>query len=152
MKTKSLVTSSLIRVLLFDLCSSPLAQLPKETEAHKAERLKWWTDSRFWMFIHWGLYALTPGGGRAGLIQCTTRIDNTNGRYQKLPSLSIAVQPSEARCGILGGPYKSSPKALGDIQHDLCGLERWQKKLPSNCTQLLLVCLLTANQSNRNIP
>ncbi len=29
-----------------------------ETPAEKAERLKWWTDARFGMFIHWGLYAL----------------------------------------------------------------------------------------------
>lgn len=30
----------------------------KETEAEKAQRLKWWTDARFGMFIHWGIYAL----------------------------------------------------------------------------------------------
>lgn len=29
-----------------------------ETDAQKAERMKWWTDARFGMFIHWGLYAL----------------------------------------------------------------------------------------------
>ncbi len=34
------------------------AQLPKETEAQKAQRMKWWTEARFGMFIHWGLYAL----------------------------------------------------------------------------------------------
>jgi alpha-L-fucosidase len=34
------------------------AQLPKETEAQKSQRMKWWTDARFGMFIHWGLYAL----------------------------------------------------------------------------------------------
>lgn len=34
------------------------AQLPKETEVQKTERLQWWTDARFGMFIHWGLYAL----------------------------------------------------------------------------------------------
>jgi len=34
------------------------AQLPMETEAQKAQRLKWWTEARFGMFIHWGLYAL----------------------------------------------------------------------------------------------
>ena len=29
-----------------------------ETEAQKKERMAWWTDARFGMFIHWGLYAL----------------------------------------------------------------------------------------------
>jgi len=33
-------------------------QLPAETPAQKEARLQWWTDSRFGMFIHWGLYAL----------------------------------------------------------------------------------------------
>ena len=34
-------------------------QLPSlETDAEKAERMKWFTDARFGMFIHWGLYAL----------------------------------------------------------------------------------------------
>ena len=28
-----------------------------ETEAEKTERLSWWTDARFGMFIHWGSYA-----------------------------------------------------------------------------------------------
>jgi alpha-L-fucosidase len=29
----------------------------EETEEEKIQRLKWWTDARFGMFIHWGLYA-----------------------------------------------------------------------------------------------
>jgi alpha-L-fucosidase len=29
-----------------------------ETEVQKTQRLKWWTDARFGMFIHWGIYAL----------------------------------------------------------------------------------------------
>jgi alpha-L-fucosidase len=29
-----------------------------ETEAEKTERLSWWTDARFGMFIHWGSYAM----------------------------------------------------------------------------------------------
>ncbi|MHA4808562.1 alpha-L-fucosidase, partial [Flavitalea flava] len=30
----------------------------KETAEQKANRMQWWTDARFGMFIHWGLYAL----------------------------------------------------------------------------------------------
>ena len=32
-----------------------------ETEAEKAERMKWFNDSRFGLFIHWGLYAQPAG-------------------------------------------------------------------------------------------
>jgi len=43
------------------IAGSTLFAQPKiwdETESQKTERLKWWTDARFGMFIHWGLYAL----------------------------------------------------------------------------------------------
>ena len=30
----------------------------KETKEQKAKRMEWWTNDRFGMFIHWGIYAL----------------------------------------------------------------------------------------------
>ena len=45
-------------IVLLTVCQISMAQLPKETDAQKALRMKWWTDARFGMFIHWGLYAL----------------------------------------------------------------------------------------------
>lgn len=41
--------------------AQPQAQAPNETAEKKAERLQWWTDARFGMFIHWGLFTV-PGG------------------------------------------------------------------------------------------
>jgi len=38
--------------------SQPNAQLPIETPEKKLQRMEWWQNSRFGMFIHWGLYAL----------------------------------------------------------------------------------------------
>jgi alpha-L-fucosidase len=32
-------------------------QVPSETASQKEARLRWWTEARFGMFIHWGLYA-----------------------------------------------------------------------------------------------
>ncbi len=32
-----------------------------ETEAQKEQRMKWWKDSRFGLFIHWGLYSVPAG-------------------------------------------------------------------------------------------
>ncbi len=57
MKTKTLTITILIALLLIISQMAP-AQLPKETETQKTQRMKWWTDARFGMFIHWGLYAL----------------------------------------------------------------------------------------------
>src|SRR5512143_1841788 len=39
------------------LAASLLAAAP-ETPAEREARMKWWTEARFGMFIHWGLYAL----------------------------------------------------------------------------------------------
>jgi alpha-L-fucosidase len=50
-------TAVLATVLL--AASPALAQsaLPAETPGQKAARMAWWTEARFGMFIHWGLYA-----------------------------------------------------------------------------------------------
>ena len=34
---------------------------PTETAEQKAERMKWWNEARFGMFIHWGLYSIPAG-------------------------------------------------------------------------------------------
>jgi alpha-L-fucosidase len=54
------------------------AQLPEGTEAQKTLRMKWWTDARFGMFIHWGLYALPA---RHEWVKNMERM--TNEQYQK---------------------------------------------------------------------
>jgi len=52
------------RLLLIVLLTAFVSQLSfsqkkiwDETETQKKERLAWWTEARFGMFIHWGLYA-----------------------------------------------------------------------------------------------
>ena len=50
----------LIALLLVAFVGQPAFSQKKiwdETEEEKTERLQWWTDARFGMFIHWGLYA-----------------------------------------------------------------------------------------------
>ena len=49
----------LITMLVSLLSSAGYSQkkIWDETEAQKEERMSWWTDARFGMFIHWGLYA-----------------------------------------------------------------------------------------------
>jgi alpha-L-fucosidase len=78
MKTKALLTTTILALLLVSAEPILQAQLPVETEAHKAERLKWWTDARFGMFIHWGLYALPA---RHEWVKNIERMNNT--QYQK---------------------------------------------------------------------
>jgi alpha-L-fucosidase len=53
---------SIILFLALTLCVNFIypqeKRLTNETEIEKAERMQWWTNDRFGMFIHWGLYAL----------------------------------------------------------------------------------------------
>lgn len=49
----------LLLMLAVFTCQQIFAQqkIWDETEQEKTERLQWWTDARFGMFIHWGIYA-----------------------------------------------------------------------------------------------
>ena len=77
MKIKILSITVLIICLLIISQTAP-AQLPKETDAQKMQRMKWWTDARFGMFIHWGLYALPA---RHEWVKNRERL--TDSQYQK---------------------------------------------------------------------
>ena len=50
----------------------------KESPQQRTERLKWWTNDRFGMFIHWGIYALP---GRHEWVKQREKISDEN--YQK---------------------------------------------------------------------
>jgi len=68
----------LILLVLIALAGKSFAQLPKETDAQKVQRMKWWTDDRFGMFIHWGLYSMPS---RHEWVKKNERM--TNEEYQK---------------------------------------------------------------------
>lgn len=46
-----------ITLLTTSLLHAQPKQLSDETPDQKAKRMQWWTDARFGIFIHWGLYA-----------------------------------------------------------------------------------------------
>ena len=53
-------------------------RIGNETDAQKEKRLEWWTDARFGMFIHWGLYS---GAARHEWVKHNEHL--TNEQYQK---------------------------------------------------------------------
>ena len=77
MKTRALELL-IFAIVLSTVAQVAMAQLPKETEAAKTKRMMWWTDARFGMFIHWGLYALPA---RHEWVKNGERM--TNEQYQK---------------------------------------------------------------------
>jgi len=71
----------MILVLLLSILAihnTASAQLKAETAEQKSKRMEWWTDARFGMFIHWGLYALPA---RHEWVKNNERM--TNEQYQK---------------------------------------------------------------------
>ncbi len=47
--------------LLFCLTLSNIYSQSKESKEEKDERMKWWREARFGMFIHWGVYSVPAG-------------------------------------------------------------------------------------------
>lgn len=58
MRSRKKVFMSAVLILLLSQSGVVSAQLPIETPEQKNERMLWWTQDRFGMFIHWGLYAM----------------------------------------------------------------------------------------------
>ncbi len=71
---------ALLAVLSLFMFTPVFAQkkLGNETDAQKQKRMEWWTDARFGMFIHWGLYS---GAARHEWVKHNERL--TNEQYQK---------------------------------------------------------------------
>jgi len=53
-----ILPAGLILLILAGAAVLTAAAPPAETDAERSARMKWWTEARFGMFIHWGLYAL----------------------------------------------------------------------------------------------
>ena len=72
------ICRSLFLMTLF--VASLISQTPSlaETPAERDQRMAWWRDARFGMFIHWGLYAMPA---RHEWVRHNERI--TNEQYQK---------------------------------------------------------------------
>lgn len=73
-----MILGLLTLMLLLGTAIPVKSQLPKETSEQKAQRMQWWTDARFGMFIHWGLYALPA---RHEWVKNREKL--TNEQYQK---------------------------------------------------------------------
>ncbi len=78
MTLKNFAQTVCVLVLTLLLAGPARAQLPQETPEQKQARMRWWTDARFGMFIHWGLYS-SPA--RHEWVKKMERLNNDD--YQK---------------------------------------------------------------------
>lgn len=61
---KKYLSISLLTILIFATFSckpKPPKDYLHETKEQTAERMQWWHDARFGMFIHWGIYSIPAG-------------------------------------------------------------------------------------------
>src|SRR5262249_19691631 len=66
MKTRSILAGCLLSmvVLTGQVTAQQFARkdsFANETKAQRDQRMRWWREARFGMFIHWGLYAVPAG-------------------------------------------------------------------------------------------
>src|SRR5262245_9032474 len=52
-------------LLLLGACAQPSPQAPASTPSG-ADRMQWWREARFGLFVHWGLYAIPAGEWHGG--------------------------------------------------------------------------------------
>ncbi|MEO6949998.1 MAG: alpha-L-fucosidase [Ginsengibacter sp.] len=76
--TAYLLASVMLFCVTFSVNAQTKPSIGNETPAQKTVRMQWWTDARFGMFIHWGLYALPA---RHEWVKNHERM--TNEQYQK---------------------------------------------------------------------
>ncbi|MDP4149646.1 MAG: alpha-L-fucosidase [Bacteroidota bacterium] len=55
---KVFLSGTCVAVLAASAAAQGKPPIFNESAAHKQERMQWWADARFGMFIHWGLYSL----------------------------------------------------------------------------------------------
>jgi alpha-L-fucosidase len=75
---KKISLAFLLVIFAASFASAQKKKIGNETEAQKKARMEWWTDGRFGMFIHWGLYSL---GARHEWLKHNEHM--TNEEYQK---------------------------------------------------------------------
>lgn len=62
MKRKLFISSIITLILITYSCKPrPPKDYLNETNEEKAERMEWWHDAKFGMFIHWGIYSVPAG-------------------------------------------------------------------------------------------
>lgn len=60
-KNKSLTLFVFVALLIFQSCNQKPVNYLNESVDDKDQRMEWWRNARFGMFIHWGLYAIPAG-------------------------------------------------------------------------------------------
>jgi alpha-L-fucosidase len=58
---RNLLTIILLCAFVAGKSQTPYNPYQNETKTQKDERMAWWRDARFGMFIHWGVYAVPAG-------------------------------------------------------------------------------------------
>ncbi len=92
MKMKTLKNILLFGLILVLNTNVGLAQPSSDKKLSDDERMEWWRDSKFGMFIHWGAYSIVGGergtkiaGG--GAEWAMDKLDYTVEEYEKFPKM-----------------------------------------------------------------
>ena len=127
MKVKSNFALTVAMSVAFTVCAKAAEykpdhpELPRkltdETEEQKAQRMQWWTDSRFGMFIHFGLYSVPAGVGEGGATDLGEWIQS---RRQYSPQFyeKTFIQSRSFRCETVGENRQESRHEVYRAYHE----------------------------------
>jgi len=96
---KNILLATGILALLFSCAPKQKEPVKDEAEVRQDERMKWWREARFGMFIHWGLYA-EPAGEWKG---------------ERIPGISEWIM---ARAGIPVKEYEKLAENFNPVKYD----------------------------------
>lgn len=60
-KTISPLSVGMLMLLIMSCIAIQKNETSSDTVIDKDERMEWWREARFGLFIHWGVYALPAG-------------------------------------------------------------------------------------------
>jgi len=103
-KTKSLSRAILLGAIALCLPITNAAPAATETHAQRDERMAWWRDARFGMFVHWGLYSGLAGnwdgrpcGTKGGMEWIQNFVKTDTDTYAKAALPKFQPKPGFAR-------------------------------------------------------
>jgi alpha-L-fucosidase len=94
----------LLSVFVDNAADAAQGQVPVETTAQRDDRMRWWREARFGMFVHWGLYSGLAGtwdgkpvGTKGGMEWIQQRVKADTDTYAKAAIPKFQPRPSFAR-------------------------------------------------------
>ena len=108
MNMSKLMKASLLLTAL-SLIVAPFVAQAAESAAERDQRMAWFRDARFGLFIHWGVYAVPAGEWNGKTNYGEWFLEETKMPVSQYEKFAQPVQPGEVRRQGVGAPGQGRP-------------------------------------------